>query len=44
MDLLVPITFRSWYDRGAEMDHEFEDAGTRMLRKMPIAITTPRLK
>jgi len=29
---------------GAEMDREFEEMGTRMLRKMPIAITTPRLK
>jgi len=29
---------------GAEMDHEFKDVGTTMLRKMPVAVTTPRLK
>ena len=44
MDLLTPIRLRSWYDMGAGMDHEFEDMGIRMLRKMPIAVTTPRLK
>ena len=44
MDLLAPPTLRSWYDLGAEMDHEFEGMGLRMLRKMPIAVTTPRLK
>jgi len=44
IDLMAPVTFRSWYDMGAEMDHEFKDVGTRMLRKMPIAVATPRLK
>jgi hypothetical protein len=44
MNLLAPLTLRRCYDLGVQMDYEFEDMGTRMLRKMPIAITTPRLK
>ena len=40
----MPIALRSWYDMGAEMDHGLEELGTIMLRRMPIAITTARLK
>ena len=44
MDLMMPMTFRSWYDMGAEMDRELKELGPKMLRRMPIATTTPRLK